>query len=349
MKKYQKFILIILLGTIIFSILFLGIKYSSIKENKKITTDLDQKLFQCLENELNYHIASDKKDLIDIPLNEIIKDINTKFEFYKGVYNRKNTSNIYVIAYPEKGIFDAKIMKNFDKYFNEKFSIYQMTEYLFGPKIYIHSANNDIDLEKIYNKCSINNISDNDKSIALKTKTKLKNTKKIIIKSNKELGIIKDKDKISKILNAISSSKKQGDSFLCDGHTFDFEMYDDNNKLIDTIYVWGDGKRLIPASLSGGCTYYTISYNIDLREIIETETDYVFYNILDLRDNDNQKLQLIYKDKNNNYYIKSDNYKEILINFTLNNQVMTLKYALENKYISAEKIFNEYPNILIKE
>ena len=32
----------------------------------------------------------------------------------------------------------------------------------------------------------------------------------------------------------------------------------------------------------------------------------------------------------------------------LNNQTMTLKYALENKYISAEKVASWYPEILIK-
>ena len=32
----------------------------------------------------------------------------------------------------------------------------------------------------------------------------------------------------------------------------------------------------------------------------------------------------------------------------LNNKVMTLKYALENKYISAEKVANDYKDILIK-
>ena len=32
----------------------------------------------------------------------------------------------------------------------------------------------------------------------------------------------------------------------------------------------------------------------------------------------------------------------------LNNQIMTLKYALDNNYISAEKVASEYSGILIK-
>lgn len=61
-----------------------------------------------------------------------------------------------------------------------------------------------------------------------------------------------------------------------------------------------------------------------------------------------KKQQLIYSDGNDNYYLNSDNIDEIAIKFTLTNQVMTLKYALENNYISAEKVASEYPDILIK-
>lgn len=96
-----------------------------------------------------------------------------------------------------------------------------------------------------------------------------------------------------------------------------------------------------------GC-YYSISNDTDLRKIIEEETEYIFYDIFDYRDDDNQKEQLIYKDDKNSYYLKSDNTNEILIKFVLNNQIMNLKYALENKYISAEKVANEYSDILIK-
>ena len=49
------------------------------------------------------------------------------------------------------------------------------------------------------------------------------------------------------------------------------------NKLIDIIYVWNDGKRLLPASING-CYYFT-SNGVDLRKIIEEETDYIFYSI----------------------------------------------------------------------
>ena len=74
----------------------------------------------------------------------------------------------------------------------------------------------------------------------------------------------------------------------------------------------------------------------------------MFYNILDFRNSFEQKQQLIYSDIEYDYYLNSDNVDEIAIKFVLNNQVMTLKYALDNDYISAEKIASEYPDILIK-
>ena len=333
--------------------LFKGAKYTcpELEENKESTNGFDKEFLQCIENELGGYLVTEKDNLIEIPLSEIKKDDNEKIEYYKGAYASEHPDNMYVIVYPKNGTYESNIMKDFDKYFYENFSVYQTSESPFGPTIYIHNANNDVDFKDIFNKCKISSNSNDGKSMPSKTTNKLKDTKKIVIKTNnEELGTISNEDTLNKILNTISSSKQYGDAFLCDGHGFDFEMYDKNSKLIDTIYVWSDGNRLIPASISGeGCSYYSISDNIDLRKIIEDETDYIFYNILDVRDNDNQKLQLFYKNDKNNYYLKSENTNEILIKFMLNNQVMTLKYALENNYISAEKVAIDYPNILIKE
>ena len=38
-----------------------------------------------------------------------------------------------------------------------------------------------------------------------------------------------------------------------------------------------------------------------------------------------------------------------MIKFMIENKVMTLKSALENNLISADKIASEYPDVLIKE
>lgn len=341
------------LGILFCGFLILGLtgcNEQDLPENDVVEKDTslpDEELLQCLENELGAYLVTENDDLIEIPLNEIKNRDIEKIAYYKGVYASNHPDNKYVIVFPKNGTYESDVMKDFDKYFYERFSTYQKIEKPMIPTIYIHSQNNNIDLKSIADKCVNSNKSSDGNSISSNILNKLDNTSKIVIKSGqKELGEIIDKTKITEILNAISSSKRYGSVCLSDGYAFDFKMYNNKNKLIETFHVWGDGKRLLPASING--CYYSISNGTDLRKIIEEETDYIFYNILDFRNNYNQTQQLIYNDSNNNYYLNSDNVNEILIKFLLNNQVMTLKYALENKYISAEKVASEYPDILIK-
>lgn len=302
---------------------------------------------QCLESQLGGYLVTETDDLIEIPLSEIKSNDKEKIAYYKGVYASNHPNNIYVMVFPKNGTYESSVMKDFDKYFYHKFSVYQTYESTLTPTIYIHNQDNDVDFKDIVNQCIVKNDDKDAKSIPNETLNKISNTTKIVIKSSqKELGTISDKSKLTEILNAIKSSKQYGDICLTDNYAFEFEMYDNDNKLIDTIYVWRDGNRLIPKSING--CYYSISNGIDLNKIIEEETEYIFYGILDYRDNNNQKEQLIYKDDKNSYYLKSDDTNEIAIKFMLNNQIMTLKYALENKYISAEKVAKEYPDILIK-
>jgi len=307
---------------------------------------VDKELFQCLENELGGYLVSENDELMEIPLSEIKDDNLDKIDYYRGVYASNNNDNLYVIVFPKNGTYEFEVMKDFDEYFYEKFSTYQKIETPFTPTIYIHSKYNDVPLKNIIDQCVVKKEIDEGKVISSEILNKLNNTSKIVIKTgDKELGEIIDNTKIMEILDAITSSKRYGDVCLSDGHAFDFEMYN-NDKLIDTIYIWWDGKRLMPKSVNG--CYYSISNEIDLRKVIEEETDYIFYNILNFRSDDKQIQQLIYSDGNYDYYLNSDNVNEILIKFMLNNKVMTLKYALENKYISAEKVSLEYPDILIK-
>lgn len=308
----------------------------------------DKELIQCLESELGGYLVTEKDNLVEIPLSKIKKDDHDKIEYYKGVYASEHSDNMYVMVYPKNGTYDSAVMKDFDKYFYEKFSVYQKYESPTTPTIYIHNNDNDVDFKEITNKCITRKNTDDGESIPTDTLNKISGTTKIIIKSSQEeLGIITDKEKLSEILSAISSSKRYGEVCTSDGHGYEFDMYDKDNKLIDTIYTWGDGARLMPKSLNG-CPYVTTD-NTDLRKIIEDATDYIFYTILDFRDDINQTEQtLIYKDGKNNYYLNSKDPNEILIKFMLNNKVMTLKYALENKYISAEEVANDYKDILIK-
>lgn len=318
------------------------------KQDTGITNsyEYDKELMKCLENELGAYLVTEKDDLEDIPLSEIKKSEEDKIAYYKGVFASFHKENKYVIVFPKNGTYEASVMKDFDQYFYEKYSVYQTYESPFTPTIYIHNSNNDVDFEAITNKC-VKKSKEEGKQISSEITNKLSTTNKIIIRTGeKELGVIKNKENLTKIVNAISNSKQYGEACLADGHAFEFLMVDNNNTLLDSIYVWHDGNRILPKSLNG--CYYSIPANVDLRKIIEEETDYVFYSILDFRENDNQKEQFIYKDKKYNYYLHSENINEIAIKFLLNNQTMTLKYALENNYISAEKVANEYPDLLIK-
>lgn len=336
---------ILMCGVMVLGVVGCGKKEQ--ESDKKTTEDYDKKLVQCLESQLGGYLVTETDDLIEIPLSEIKSNDKEKIAYYKGVYASNHPNNIYVMVFPKNGTYESSVMKDFDKYFYHKFSVYQTYESPLTPTIYIHNQDNDVDFKDIVNQCIVKNDYKDAKSIPNETLNKISNTTKIVIKSSqKELGTISDKNKLTEILNAIKSSKQYGEPCEADNYAFEFEMYDNDNKLIDTIYVWHDGNRLIPKSING--CYYSISNGIDLKKIIEEETEYIFYGILDYRDNDNQKEQLIYKDDKNSYYLKSDDTNEIAIKFMLNNQIMTLKYALENKYISAEKVAKEYPDILIK-
>lgn len=344
----KKTILTILLcGVMVLGITGCGTKKQENKQQDP-TEVYDKELIQCLESELGGYLVTEKDDLVEIPLSKIKKDDHDKIAYYKGVYASEHSDNMYVVVYPKNGTYDSAVMKDFDKYFYEKFSVYQVYESPTTPTIYIHNHDNDVDFKEITNKCVTGKSSEDGKSIPTETLNKINNTTKIIIKSNQEeLGTITDKEKLTEILSAVSSSKRYGEVCTDDGYGYEFDMYDKNNNLIDTVYIWGDGARLMPKSLNG-CPYVTTN-NTDLRKIIEDTTDHIFYGILDFRDDINQTEQtFIYKEGKNNYYLSSKDPNEILIKFMLNDKIMTLKNALENKYISAEVVAADYKDILIK-
>lgn len=305
-----------------------------------------EEIVSCLENELGGYLVTEQDNLIDIPISEI-KNVNIdKIEIFKGKYASNHKDNMYFIIFPKNGTYEAEVMNNFEEYFSKKFSVYQIFTSPVIPTIYIHTENNDIDMKTLTNKCVTNNVEQNSKSLPTSTINKINKTNKIIIESGeKELGVIKGADKIKEILNAISSANRYGEYCLSDGHGFDFEMYNDN-KLIDTIQVWGDGKRILPRSING--CYYFISNGTDLRKIIENETDYIFYSILDYSETCADALELVYENNGHKYYLSCIKSDKVLIKFMINNKVMTLKSALENNLISADKVASEYPDILIK-
>lgn len=346
----KKTIFVILLCVVVVAILgFVGYVADNPKKDEVPTEEINQELYQCLEHELEKYIALENEELIEIPLREIKDKDVEKIAYYKAVFASNHPENVYVMVYPLDGIYDADVMKDFDKYFYEKFVIYQESTSSSGPTIYIHTESNGIDFKELWNSCSTNNDIKERKKIPSKIVKKLDDTTKIVVNAGEnELGIINDPNKVIEIVNAFSSGKQYGSAFLCDGHSFDFEMYDKDDKLIDTIYVWGDGNRFIPSSISGGCSYYFVSNDTDFRKIIEEETDYVFYNLRDYSNNCDMFEELIYSDGEYSYYLPCKKSNEVLVSFALTKRIMTLKYALNNNYLSALKVASEYPDTLIR-
>lgn len=317
--------------------------YKITKENymdlKEIYNDIN--LLTCLVNQTGAYIMSEISELKDIPLSAFTTN-EDKILYYKSFYT--DNENIYAIVKSN----DFETIRDFDKYFSNKYDVYQTYFINDNIYIYVHNKLNDIDFSDL-KRCSsnLNKINTEDvKRIDSKTIEKLNNTNKIIINSGaNKLGTIKNQEVINEIINIIADSKQYGDAFLCDGHSFEFSMYSDNT-LIDIIYVWGDGSRLIPESIHGGCSYYKTS-NDNIMEIIERETDYVSYSLFSLSDSC-EELEKIYSDEKYNYYFNCKEYGKMLIKFNTKYLKMNLRYALDNNYITLEHL-SAYDEMIIKE
>lgn len=186
---------------------------------------------------------------------------------------------------------------------------------------------------------------------------KLSTTRKIIIKNytdeNKDniLGTISDINVIEEIVEIMSSGKQLGDAFDCDRNGFDFEMYDVNDKLIDTVFVWAlPHERIMPESIQSGCSYYNVSSlnNSSLTSIIEKETGFKFYNIFDYSEDCDQVEELIYEDDNYKYYFSCVKSDKMFIEFLTTGLKITIKEALNDNYITIDELLDRYPDLLIK-
>lgn len=328
-------ILLILIGIVI------KISNEEIKldeEQPEQISEEEHEFLSCLESELGGYLASEVNTLTEIPLNDIT-DKEDKIDYYKGF-----AANGYKFIIMKSK--ESEVSREANLYFNQSYPLYQ--SFTFNDiNVLISSEDNNIKESDIKNAC----ITRTDNGLALPDETinKLNETSKIIITRGEDnLGTISDEAKIEEIINALKATKRYGETFNCDGHAFEFQLYN-NDELMDTIYIWRDGKRMMPSSLSGGCAYYTVNSNeIDFREFIEEETDYIFYAIYDYSEKCTEDLRLIYEDEEYRYYLKCMKSDEAFIHFNVSNLRMTLKYALENNYIKPEQL-KEYDNVLIKE
>ena len=349
MKKKEILIIsvvIIILLLIIFGIIiFTKDTVPKANEEEQIT-EQEQRFISCLENELGARISSNILEFSDIKLNDII-DKTEGIMYFKGVQSGNNS---YIIV-KTNTTYDYDINKYFDLYFSNKYDTFQLFDLTTGIYAYLHNNENNTSKSELLKACQGSNLKDiKVEDFPSKTIDKLNKTASVIIKNgSSELGQITNTEKIEQILNYISMSKQYGENFLCDGHLFELEMLDEEGKLIDTIYLWGDGKRLLPKSLEGGCGYYSIAdFDIDFRKIIEENTNYKFYGIYDYSVEGKENLTQIYEDEKYKYFINWENSDKVLIYFTLNNLYMKLEYALNNNYITPKQL-EEYDGLLIRE
>lgn len=310
---------------------------------------INEELLKCLNNELGAHILTEQDDLVEIPLSDII-DTDENIDYYAGYYASNNPDNKYVLAVWKNKTYSSDTTKYFEEYFYKNYDVYQSYDISNeGISIYIHNSLNDIDFNEITNRCIEKNNLDVKKSMPDDITEKIKDTKEIIVKkSNGDyLGIIEDAETINKIIDIVASGKQYGDIYTCDYHSIELDLRSADNEVIDTIYVWDSGNRLIPESISGGCSYYMVEE--DLREVIEDKTEYRFYSIIHYSAETEEDYVPIYSNDNYTYYLSNLNKDDILIRFALTNQTMSLEYALQNGYILASLVAEEYPDILKRE
>lgn len=124
------------------------------------------------------------------------------------------------------------------KYFNDSYSIIRCNTIDGNRDIYI--GKNNMEYEDGFCKFKIT-----DAEIKLQEEVdKMKSVKKIIVKNtynNNIINTITDEDKIKDIINMISNSTESTLVVTSDGTNLVIKMFDNDDKLITSIYVWESG------------------------------------------------------------------------------------------------------------
>ncbi len=343
-------IFLVVTSLAVFTVLIYEKNKEETNQNEGIMQDeINEELLTCLNNELGAHILTEQDDLVELPLSDII-DTDENIDYYAGYYASNNPDNKYVLAVWKGKTYSSDTTKYFEEYFYKNYDVYQSYDISSeGISIYFRNSLNDINFNEITDRCIEKNNLDVRSTMPDDITEKIKDTKEIIVKKSNDdyLGIIEDSDAINKIIDIVASGKQYGDVGMCDYHSIELELRSADNEVIDTIYVWASGSRLIPESISGGCSYYMVEE--DLREIIEDKTEYRFYSIMHNSVETEDDYIPIYSNDNYTYYLSHLNKDDILISFDLTNQTMSLEYALQNGYILASLVSEEYPDILKRE
>ena len=137
----------------------------------------EEKLFSCVENELNNQLKKDNKTLEDIPSSQFT-DNKESIKYYKSVIFSDN--GMYVMHAEDNNKFN--FLKVLQLNMINKYQVYQIFKYEnSGSFVLVHSSK-DINYNDLENKCSSNNNAG--ESMPKKTVNMLNKTKKIVIKDN---------------------------------------------------------------------------------------------------------------------------------------------------------------------
>lgn len=134
----------------------------------------EEKLFSCVENELNNQLKKDNKTSEDIPSSQFT-DNKESIKYYKSVIFSDN--GMYVGNNNKFNFLKVLQLNMINKY-----QVYQIFKYEnSGSFVLVHSSK-DINYNDLENKCSSNNNAG--ESMPKKTVNMLNKTKKIVIKDN---------------------------------------------------------------------------------------------------------------------------------------------------------------------
>ncbi len=317
------------------------------KEEENLLVLDDEEVISCLEEELFTFFHLDTNSFQEISLEDVTNQPD-QISYFKGI--AVNDEERYIL-YRGEVTYDFDVMKDFDLYFGNRYSTYQRFE-IRGIHILAHHSTKVLDAKSFEKKCVSSRLSiPKTKVVPSSFLSPLQKTKKIVIRGSEEIGSITNEDVIQRVLQLVSSGGTSGNTYLCDGHSFEFAFVDENLKELDTITVWSDGRRFdFENHPSSGCFYYTISSDDDFLSIIEDETDYVFHNIFNYsseKDICDGEFQPIYEDENYLYSLSCLQDDSVYVWFFKENRVMKLSYALQNHFIQPDQL-HDYNHLLVK-
>lgn len=295
----------------------------------------------CLSQKATENLANGEDSFHKLSLNTFTS-FQTNIQYFEA--NKNDRGEEYAVLKTD----NAEIIGDFTDYFSNKYNEYQTYYSPEGILVYIRTTKNEINLDS-FKECGRDDTKRSEDVVDMDEQlvSKLSKTDKLIIKMDEgNIGEIKDKRIIDQFIEHLANSKMYGENFLCDGTIFKFELYD-SDRLLDSIDIWSDG-RLMPESLSGGCSYFISNRSINMMEFIENHTDTVFYSLTKVDENCGTKETLIYEDDDYKYYYTCSNFDSVIIRFDRTGVNMLLKDALKKKKITYEQLMFQYDTLVMR-